>query len=46
VMREADVREELAIVNHVGYRLWRLLVRYVTPVCVIIVFLKAIGVIE
>jgi len=46
VMREADVREELAVVNQAGYRLWRFLVRYVTPVCVVIVFLNAIGVIE
>jgi NSS family neurotransmitter:Na+ symporter len=46
VMREADVREELAVVNRVGYRLWRFLVRYVTPVCVVIVFLNAIGVIQ
>jgi len=46
VMREADVREELAMVNRVGYRLWRFLVRYVTPVCVVIVFLNAIGVIH
>ena len=46
VMREADVREELAMINRVGYRLWRFLVRYVTPVCVVIVFLNAIGVIH
>jgi NSS family neurotransmitter:Na+ symporter len=46
VMREADVRQELAMVNRVGYRLWRFLVRYVTPVCVVIVFLNAIGVIH
>jgi NSS family neurotransmitter:Na+ symporter len=46
VMREADVREELEMVNRVGYRLWRFLVRYVTPVCVVIVFLNAIGVIH
>jgi NSS family neurotransmitter:Na+ symporter len=46
VMREADVREELAMVNQLGYRLWRFLVRFVTPVCVVIVFLNAIGVIE
>jgi NSS family neurotransmitter:Na+ symporter len=45
VMRDADVREELAIVNRIGYRMWRYLVRYVTPVCVVIVFLNAIGVI-
>ncbi|MEJ2552552.1 MAG: sodium-dependent transporter [Gammaproteobacteria bacterium] len=45
VMREADVREELAIVNRIGYKLWRFLVRYITPVCVVIVFLNAIGVI-
>ena len=46
VMREADVREELAIVNRIGFRLWRFLVRYVTPVGVVIVFLNAIGIIE
>jgi NSS family neurotransmitter:Na+ symporter len=46
VMRDADVREELAIVNRIGYRMWRFLVRYVTPVCVVIVFLNAIGVIS
>jgi len=46
VMREADVRQELEVVNRVGYRLWRFLVRYVTPVCVVIVFLNAIGVID
>ena len=46
VMREADVREELAVVNRAGYGLWRFLVRYVTPVCVVIVFLNAIGVIK
>ena len=46
VMRDADVREELAIVNKLGYRLWRVLVRYVTPVGVVIVFLNAIGVLH
>jgi len=46
VMREADVGEELAMVNRVGYHLWRFLVRFVTPVCVVIVFLNAIGVIH
>ena len=46
VMREADVREEMAIVNDIGFRLWRFLVRYVTPVGVVIVFLNAIGVIH
>ena len=46
VMREADVREELAVVNRFGYALWRFVVRFVTPVCVVIVFLNAIGVIK
>ena len=46
VMREADVREELAVVNRFGYALWRFVVRFITPVCVVIVFLNAIGVIK
>ncbi|HHM05532.1 MAG TPA: sodium-dependent transporter [Gammaproteobacteria bacterium] len=45
VMKQADVRDELAIVNETGYRLWWFLVRFVTPVAVVVVFLSAIGVI-
>ncbi len=46
IMKEAHVREELAMINKTGYRAWRLLVRYVTPVAVLIVFLNAIGVLQ
>jgi len=31
--------------NDAGYRVWRILVRYITPVAVVIVFLNAIGVV-
>jgi len=46
VMKDADVREEMAMVNDVGYRLWHFLVRFVTPIGVVIVFLNAIGIIK
>ena len=45
VMRSSSTADELALAdNSVGYIVWRFLVRFVTPVAVIIVFLKAIGV--
>ncbi|RMD80662.1 MAG: sodium-dependent transporter [Gammaproteobacteria bacterium] len=44
VMRERDVAEELAL-HGTPYRLWRTVLRYVTPVAVGIVFLNAIGVV-
>ena len=44
LMREAASRDELATYNFI-YAVWRFLVRFVTPVAVIIVFLKAISVI-
>ena len=44
-MREASSREELDTAGWI-YRLWQILLRYVTPVAVIIVFLKAIGAIN
>ncbi len=42
IMREKSSREELATLPAI-YSVWRFLVRYVTPVAVIIVFLKAVG---
>jgi NSS family neurotransmitter:Na+ symporter len=42
LMRENSSCEELATYTIV-YRVWRVLVRYVTPIAVIIVFLRAIG---
>lgn len=41
-MRGASSREELATYPFI-YKIWRFLVRYITPVAVIVVFLKAVG---
>lgn len=38
-------REELAMRNGLAYRSWQLLVRFVTPAAVLLIFLNAIGVI-
>jgi NSS family neurotransmitter:Na+ symporter len=42
VMHENSTRDELATYGWM-YKLWRFLVRYITPVAVIVVFLKAVG---
>jgi len=42
VMREESVKEELATYPKM-YSVWRFLVRYITPVAVIVVFLRAVG---
>jgi len=42
VMREESSRSELST-NDGLYKIWRFLVRFVTPIAVIIVFLKAVG---
>jgi NSS family neurotransmitter:Na+ symporter len=42
VMREKSTREELATYPMI-YKIWYFLVRYITPVAVIIVFLKAVS---
>ncbi|MDH5612267.1 MAG: sodium-dependent transporter [Gammaproteobacteria bacterium] len=44
LMRETSSRDELNTYNGL-YKLWRILLRYVTPIAVIIVFLKAVSVI-
>lgn len=44
VMHRESTREELAT-HRVVYNVWRFLVRYVTPIAVIIVFLKAVKII-
>ena len=44
-MRESSVKDEIAIHNPVLYGLWRILVRYVTPVAVTLIFLRVIGII-
>ncbi len=42
VMHEQSTKSELAT-HPVVYKAWRILVRYITPVAVIIVFLRAVG---
>lgn len=42
IMRESSAREELATYPAI-YKTWRFLVRYVTPIAVIVVFLKAVS---
>jgi NSS family neurotransmitter:Na+ symporter len=42
VMRKESSREELAT-HPMMYNIWRFLVRFVTPLAVIVVFLKAVG---
>ena len=44
-MRESSVKDEIAIENPALYSLWRILIRYVAPVAVSIIFLKVIGII-
>ena len=44
LMREASSRDELNTDDWI-YKLWRILLRYVTPIAVIIVFLRAVKVI-
>ncbi len=45
LMRRESTREELAI-SGLRYQLWLFLVRFVTPVAVIVVFLNVIGIID
>ncbi len=46
VMKRGDSLDELGMRDAFGYRLWRVLVRYVTPVAVIIVFLNVTGMVD
>jgi NSS family neurotransmitter:Na+ symporter len=45
VMSRESTLDELQMGDHIGYRLWRFLLRFVTPLAVLIVFLHAIEVI-
>ena len=45
LMSKEATLDELEIGDHTGYRLWRFLVRFVTPVAVIVIFLNVTGVI-
>jgi NSS family neurotransmitter:Na+ symporter len=44
-MRDSSAREELAIGQESAFNLWYIVIRYVSPVAVVLVFLKAIGII-
>lgn len=43
VMKKSASVDELDMGESGGYQLWRFLARYVTPIAVVIVFLKAVG---
>jgi NSS family neurotransmitter:Na+ symporter len=45
IMRRESTMEELHMGDRLFYPLWRFLVRYITPVAVAIVFMRAIGII-
>jgi NSS family neurotransmitter:Na+ symporter len=45
IMSKADSESELKLQDPRHYKIWHILVRYVAPVCVILVFLDAMGVI-
>jgi NSS family neurotransmitter:Na+ symporter len=44
LMSEKASRHELAMADGTGYRVWHFLVRYITPIAVVIVFLHVTGV--
>ena len=44
-MRESSVRDEMAMSNPMLYQAWRFLIRFVTPVGVLLIFLNVIGII-
>jgi NSS family neurotransmitter:Na+ symporter len=45
IMKSTSTADELALGEGAAYQVWRFLVRFVTPIAVIIVFLNAIGVV-
>ena len=44
-MRESSVSDEMAMSNPMLYQAWRFLIRFVTPVGVLLIFLNVIGII-
>ena len=44
-MSQNSTQEEFAIEYPVFYQLWRILIRYITPAAVVIVFLNVIGIV-
>ena len=45
-MSRADAADELAMGEGIGFRVWRLLVCYLTPVAVTIVFFNVTGLLD
>jgi NSS family neurotransmitter:Na+ symporter len=46
VMKREDCAQELAMGDGIGYGLWYVLVRYITPVAVLIVFFNVTGLVD
>jgi NSS family neurotransmitter:Na+ symporter len=44
-MRESSVRDEIAMSSDWLFQVWRFLIRFVTPVGVMLIFLNVIGII-
>lgn len=44
IMQRKDTMDELAMGDHLGFRLWYVLVRYISPLAVAIMFLHTLGV--
>jgi NSS family neurotransmitter:Na+ symporter len=45
LMKPSSTQDELKLNSNFGYRLWQILVRYITPAAIIIVFANLIGII-
>jgi NSS family neurotransmitter:Na+ symporter len=45
-MARQSTMEELGMGDGFFYRLWRIVIRYITPVAVVVVFLQVIGVLD
>jgi len=45
IMSQNSTQEEFAIEYPIFYQLWRILIRYITPAAVVIVFLNVIGIV-
>jgi len=43
VMKQSSSEQELAIKSPIFYHTWRILIRFITPTAIIIIFLKVIG---
>lgn len=43
IMKQSSSEQELAIKSPIFYHTWRILIRYITPTAIIIIFLKVIG---